>query len=365
MAAYAELAGVRFEDAAYPEAIATSEQSSRLASKLGLPEPSRALGFGAGARCFLGERQGLEDIRRALALSLERGKGREAGVHYANLAEASWHYEGPQAALTTTREGVEFCERRGIGEVALSLASFRPVYLTDLGRCDEALADAESLVERAEATGNIPALTVARSVQLRLLAYRGEEEQSAAAGEQLADRARSTGVPWEIGFGLGAAAQHLLTAGRPDLAETLLRELAQVPGVPGTSSYSLLPELVRCALSSSGPELAAEITDGFEPHTPLQEHALVAARAALAEAASDHVKASTLYAEAAERGREFGNVPERAYALLGHGRCLIAVGHAGAEESLRQAGDLFTSIGYRPALAEAQRLLEQTTAAAS
>jgi class 3 adenylate cyclase/tetratricopeptide (TPR) repeat protein len=364
VAAYAELAGVRFEDAAYPEAIATSERSSQLASKLDLPEPARALGFGAVARCFLGERQGLEEMRRALALSLEQGRGRDVAVHYANLAEASWHYQGPQAALDACHEGVRFCERRGIGEVALSIASFSVVYLTDLGRCDEALADAKSLAERAEASANIPALNVARSVELRLLVQRGEEVHSTAAGERLADHALSTGVPWEIGFGLGAAAQHLLAAGRPELAETLLRELTQVPGVLGTSGCSLLPELVRCALSSSGRELAAEITDGFQPHTPLQEHALVAARAVLAEAAGDSMEAARLYAEAAERWRDFGSVPERANALLGRGRCLVALGRPAAEEPLREARELFASLGYKPALAECEALLGESEAAA-
>jgi predicted ATPase len=51
VAAYAELAGVRLEDAAYSEAIEISERSSRLASELGLPEPARAR-----FRCF-GTRQ--------------------------------------------------------------------------------------------------------------------------------------------------------------------------------------------------------------------------------------------------------------------------------------------------------------------
>ena len=73
----------------------------------------------------------------------------------------------------------------------------------------------------------------------------------------------------------------------------------------------------------------------------------------------------SLYAEAAERWREFGNVPERAYALLGQGRCLAALGKPDAEAPLAEARDLFASMGYRPALAETDALLERTTAAAS
>jgi hypothetical protein len=195
-----------------------------------------------------------------------------------------------------------------------------------------------------------------------LLAHRNEDTNSTAA-ERLADHARSTGVPWEIGFGLGAAAQHLLAAGRPERAETLLRDLARVPGVPGTSGYGLLPELVRCALAASGRELAAEIADGLEPHTPLQEHALVGARAVLAEGAGDSAEAAQLYAEAGERWRDFGSLSECAYALLGRGRCLVALGRPGAEAPLREARQLFVSMGYKPALAQTEALLDQDEAA--
>ena len=344
VAAYAEQAGVRFEDAAYPEAIETWERSRRLASGLGLPESARGLGIAAAARASLGDRRGLADLRRALELSIERGKSRDAGVIYGELALASEQYEGPQSALALCRGGVEFCERRGVSEVGLAIASFAPLYLTDLGRCEEALVETASLAERAEATGNIPAHITARSLELRLLAHRGEKPQSAAA-ERLAELASSTGVPWEIGFGLGAAAQHLLAAGRLERAESLLHELAQVEGV--LASYSLLPELVRCAVASSGPELAARMADAFEPNTPLREHALVASRAVLAEAAGDVAEASTLYAEAAERWEEFGNVPERAFALLGQGRCLVALARPSPEVPLARARELFASMGYQ------------------
>ena len=301
---------MRFEDAAYPEAIETGSgrvdlhQSSACPSRRAgsASRPLRAPPWAIGGDST--------DMRRALELSIERGKSRDAGVIYGELALASEQYEGPQSALALCRGGVEFCERRGVSEVGLAIASFAPLYLTDLGRCEEALVDTASLAERAEATGNIPAHITARSLELRLLAHRGEKAQSAAA-ERLAELASSTGVPWEIGFGLGAAAQHLLAAGRLERAESLLHELAQVEGV--LASYSLLPELVRCAVASSGPELAARMADAFEPNTPLREHALVASRAALAEAAGDVAEASTLYAEAAERWEKFGNVPEHAY----------------------------------------------------
>ena len=57
-------------------------------------------------------------------------------------------------------------------------------------------------------------------------------------------------------------------------------------------------------------------------------------------------------------------MPERAYALLGQGRCHIALGEPDAEAPLREARRLFASMGYRPALAETEALLARGEAAA-
>jgi hypothetical protein len=92
---------------------------------------------------------------------------------------------------------------------------------------------------------------------------------------------------------------------------------------------------------------------------------LLSVRAQLAVAAYRQAEAAPLYREAAVRWHEFGNVPERAYALLGEGRCLEAVDEPGAEEPLRRAAELFASIGYAPALAETEALLARRRAAAS
>ena len=69
-----------------------------------------------------------------------------------------------------------------------------------------------------------------------------------------------------------------------------------------------------------------------------------------------------MYTDAADRWRTFGNVPERAYALLGQGRCLVALGDWAAEAPLAEARDLFALMGYKPALAETEKLLAETVA---
>ena len=57
-------------------------------------------------------------------------------------------------------------------------------------------------------------------------------------------------------------------------------------------------------------------------------------------------------------------MPEKAYALLGQSRSLLALGNLGSEEPLREARRLFSVMGYNAALAETRTLLEETTAPA-
>ena len=72
-----------------------------------------------------------------------------------------------------------------------------------------------------------------------------------------------------------------------------------------------------------------------------------------------------LHADAATRWRLFGDVPEFAYALVGQGRCLVALGTPGADRPLSEARELFTAMGYAPAIGETDALLQRTGATTS
>jgi class 3 adenylate cyclase/tetratricopeptide (TPR) repeat protein len=364
VAAYTELAATRAVGTArFGEAIAAAERALALAADLRLPEPARALGYLGSARVCLGEREGLEDMRRALALAIEQGEGRAAAILHNNLAYAVWQYKGPQAALEACHEGSEFCERRGIAEVALGISALRTTYLVELGRSEQALAESEPLAARMEAAGDVD-FTEPRSTQLRLLAERGAHDQAPAVDELVA-RARDSGEAQLLAIVYSAAARLLLTQGHPELATALVVELERVVRIRRDPYYGChLPELVRSALALGDRDLAAQLVDGVQPLTPLFEHALSASRAQLAEAAGDPAEAPALYAEAAGRWRAFGNVPGHAYALLGQGRCLAALGMPEAESPLREAAELFASMGYQPALAETEALLGESEAAA-
>jgi class 3 adenylate cyclase/tetratricopeptide (TPR) repeat protein len=364
VAAYAQLGALHAINSEYPQAVLAAERALVLGSELGLAEPVRALGYRGVGRSYRGERQGLEDMRHALQLALEQGQGRTAAGLHNNLALGLWQYEGPRVASDQCLEGIAFSERRGIAEFALAMRGMRLTFVAESGHASEALTEAVSLAEQVETLG-VGTWVEVRSVQLRLLAERGAHEHASAADELVAS-AREGGEPQMFAQAFAAATRLVLAQGHRQQAQALLVELDQVAGTRADPYYSArLPGFVRNALAIDDTPLAQRLVDGVQPVTPLAQHSLLACKAQLTEAGGDDAVAANLYAETAERWHAFGNVPERAYARLGQGRCSIALGNGGAEGPLGEARELFTSMGYKPALAETETLLAQTTAAAS
>lgn len=96
VAAYAERAGTLLTGTAFADAAAHAERALATAAQLGLPESASALGFRGYSRLQLGDAEGLDDMRRALALAIGQGKGRDAAVLHNNLAVYAWQSRGRQ-----------------------------------------------------------------------------------------------------------------------------------------------------------------------------------------------------------------------------------------------------------------------------
>jgi hypothetical protein len=159
-----------------------------------------------------------------------------------------------------------------------------------------------------------------------------------------------------------AATAHL-TLGERERALALLAEVDAWPHVHEAALYpAYLPEMVRTAIAGGDLSLAERLVAGLEPMFAYHQHALCAAGASLAEARRQLADAARRYAESAERWRRFGVVPEHGHALLGRGRCLLALDRPGARGPLLQARELFASLGARPLVAETHDLLERTSA---
>jgi hypothetical protein len=110
----------------------------------------------------------------------------------------------------------------------------------------------------------------------------------------------------------------------------------------------------------------AELVAG-EPRTPnvRTRTALATARAISAEAAGDLADASARYAACAEAWLAYGSIPERGRALLGEGRCRLALGEPGAASRLQEARGLFAALGAAPLMLQVDVLLGDEAAAIS
>jgi class 3 adenylate cyclase/tetratricopeptide (TPR) repeat protein len=361
IAAYTQLAHVQFLSGHYTEAIATADRARSLSRTFGVAEPARALGYYGAARARLGEADGLTELEQAVTLLVEQGAGREAGRAQGNLAIGRYAIHGPAAALAAFEEGIVFCEQRGLVELAAHLESNCPLALAELGRTQDSLDRVAKCALALEASSLTHALIEPRAVELTLRVARGERGLRSKA-EWLVQTVRKTSAADTTATGLAAAAGALV-ADSPEEACALLSELEQTAGTRETPYYpGQLPAMLRTAITAGALDLAAQLAHGIELSYPIHEHALCSARAQLAEANGDHAEAADVYGEAAERWQQFGNVPERAYALLGRGRCLVAATGLPAQVPLTEARDLLADMSYTLALDQTERLLAQAAA---
>ena len=133
-----------------------------------------------------------------------------------------------------------------------------------------------------------------------------------------------------------------------------------------TGYVESLPDMVGTALAAGDDDLAARLARDVDPIWPLHQHALTTAQALLAEHRGERAEAADLFAQAAEGWERFQMPWERAQALLGWGRCLLALGRpAEATPAIRQARELFATLGARPGVRETDALLERGLAASS
>jgi class 3 adenylate cyclase/tetratricopeptide (TPR) repeat protein len=365
--ALTEQAAASFVSEEHRESLAFAERAIALAGDMGLPEPVRALGFRGGARVALGDGQGVGDMRRALEAAMHQGLAREVAVLHNNLAEHLVRTEGPRARLELLQQGVVFVERRGMVEWMLVLEAQAVETMVDLGQIDDAMAAADALAPRIESTEDWMSLLVLRLTRGWVLTRRGEFEEARRIAEWTVAQGRDSGDPQFLAGALPLAATAMIGNGDAERAVALLVELEQIPNVRHTPSYAPnLPEAVRVAIAADDVNLATRLIHRLEPMYPLDEHALVTARALLAEKRGNLAEAAELFADAAERWAHFEMPWERAQALLGEGGCRLALSQsAEASDRLRAARDALVALRAGPALTRTDTLLQQATALTS
>jgi class 3 adenylate cyclase/tetratricopeptide (TPR) repeat protein len=335
------------------DAVAFADRAIELSGSIAVPRPSHAFEVRGTARCLRGDAGGLDDMRTALALDLERSAGWRAAASYNDLGVTLRLYEGPGHARELLELGVRWAGARGIHDgVLVNLASMQTV-LFEEGSFDEALAASEALEARVEAAGSPNLLVEPRAVRSAIHALRGDAALVADVLPWLGSFPLGTGQNEAIVHALVAAAMARAALGEPDASRGLLARLEEIPFARTDDAWAApLPVMVRTAVGIGDAALAMRLVDGFAPVTPYGRHAVVTARAVLEEARGDVAAAAASYAEAATRWEAFGHVPEHAHALEGAGRCLLALdARAPATADLGEARAIWSRIGARARVA--------------
>ena len=348
--AYAQMAMDRVMSGHPQEALGWADKALALAGELGgLPEERlRALDARGVARGDLGDLGGMEDLRAALAVGLEIGAGHDTAVVYNNLIEPLWLSDGPAVALETCQEAIQFSERRGLVEGTAWVRSATLVPLLDLGRWDEAVETADTVIGWERERGGQYMSQMAHQVKARVLLWRGEVGAALALTRELLPRARSIDDLQLLVPALATAAAVEQAAGEHAAARALVEEVLGVVGDRGGGGWYLgqqVADLVRVCVAVgqrvTAEALVARANDGVARN----RHGLLAARAVLAEADGALEEAARRYDEAAARWAGYGHRLERARALLGAGRCLLAMGRPEGRAQLESARALLAELG--------------------
>ena len=352
--AHVQLASSLHITGALAEAVESTDRALQLAAEAGVQVPARAHSIRGVCRAFLGDRAGLDEMDTAERLLLEQGAGAEVARLMNHYAIVRYVLDGPAACIGDFEHGVAFSRERGLIQLGTLMEVNLVETLAETGRVDEALERTTRLAVEAGATGNALAQQQATMTQAIILTARGDASFALDNAHVLLGAGSNLD---QFVTGTATVASALLLAGRLEEAHARLTALDASPDSRGNSNYpTVLPGIVRTALAVGDPGLAQKLTERVEVEYALQTNAITAARAQILEHAARHAEAAELYAAAAEQWEELGAVPEQAHALLGLGRCLLALDDADAGTPLLQAADLFRGMSYWPALAEAESL---------
>ena len=179
-------------------------------------------------------------------------------------------------------------------------------------------------------------------------------------------------TPDTVVVALAPAAAADLAATVPGQARALLAEPSsnRRPRVQNPDHPRQLASMVRTALAAADPALAKRPTESARAHPPApQVRALRRPRRSSPNTPATTQKRRPSTPKRPRAGESSGTSPNRAYALLGQGRCLLALDDPPPQERSAQARELFASMGDRPALCrhreparadDRRRLVEQS-----
>jgi class 3 adenylate cyclase/tetratricopeptide (TPR) repeat protein len=325
--------------------LVSAERAFAVAEELGMERPTTALGYRGLARFYLGDMDGVEDVREAASLGASRGVGRDAAVAHWNLAVLEHLVHGPRASLEGYDRMLDFSRRRGLAEMVTNARVFALEPMLDLGRLEELIVLAGELAEHAVEAKSTYLLVYTRSALLRTWAHLGDHARVDETAQWVEVASRRTGAPEDLVVGLAACAIARSVIGHLEAARALTAELVAARAGSVYLFAPRLPGLVRAAASAGDVDLVARVIDSAIHPSPYMRASVAAARGVFAELDDDPAAAASSYADGAQRFATLGVPLEQWLALLGVERSLTATGdRSGAGQAASAAREVRASM---------------------
>jgi class 3 adenylate cyclase/tetratricopeptide (TPR) repeat protein len=329
-----------------------ADRALAIADQLDLPDIRRdALDMRGNARSGQGDPGGIDDLRASLALALDQLQTRAAQTAYVNLAYALCA-QRPADALEVVDAAIAFDRSRGVSRSRTG--AMGQWALLVLGRWSEVLDAGEALIADAAPLGDRWTIRYAAAPMSIVLGRRGlvtraQEVARTSIDDSPDARSLFAGAMITAHRSLGRTAEAERAAeahvaewlkdagplGRDDDNGDVARQLAALGRV------DLLRSLLTMPVGQTNAALSMGVTWS----------------AIEAEASGRQVEALESHRAAAAGWNAFGDPYEEAHALLGQGRCLVALGRpAEGAAPLHGAREIFERLGAAPALAETDEL---------
>jgi class 3 adenylate cyclase/tetratricopeptide (TPR) repeat protein len=325
------------------------------------------LQFRGQARADFGEVEGgFEDLREGLRLALEAAPAALAAAAHVNLGDMTWVHHGPAKGQELYEAAAELAERRGAPGAA-DWARMESMWTRfDLGDWDGLLAIGDRILDRVQGPGTSQIWVLTEAYRQDVLLHRGVADPEAVVEGRILPRAREIGDGQVLVPAFRVAALGRIARGDLAGAVGLVRELDELlRDRPGPRSWSLNGAARVCLAADEAGLLRSLIGQGVE-HLTRDQNSMASARAMLAEMEGDDEGASAAYQDAADRWEAFPAVLEHGLALMGVGRCLMALGkQSQGTDRLRAARGRFGALKAARLVAEVDELLARATSKTS
>ena len=317
------------------------------------------------ARLSLGDLEGLTDYELALEAAKSRGLTFTESALTSNLAYELMAIQGPASALELWRRRLQRDLQHGFEGHALVLRCSIAQALAYAGQWGEALSLADELNESLERSGNLQDHIFLGMVKALVLLLRGDCAEARRLASRAEERTRSDSPVaardcWQLVAGVAEAHK-----GQSEAAVSHLGALSTGPLPPNSPEIVLMhPHAIRAAVQVGASRLAGDLIGVVGAVRPVNDLVIAAGRALLAESVGELDGGVDKFVAAGRGWRDFGVPYEEAQALLGRGRCLLALGRTReAAPPLDAARDIFARLGARPALAETDELMHRVASA--